>query len=850
VAYSTVVGSNNSTPLQLMTNGTARITINSSGNVGIGTNNPGNLFVADTLTVNSVSHAVQIDSTRTNQDLNVGTYGIYSAGGVTGHTWFTSEATGAPSFVLNSSGTNWGLLQNNSTGVWSLGYGASQSALGTSVLTWNTSGNVGIGTTSPTYTLDVNGKARTTASISGAPGSLAFGTIHTFETPSSNALTAYGIQFSNTSTTKNANIGLSVSNASTYGEHNNSLYFDSPGDFVFHSNSADNFVISNSGKVGIGVQSPTALLQLKAGTATAGTAPLKFTSGTNLSTPEAGAVEYDGTNLYFTDSTATRRTLATTSSVSSSYLPLTGGTLSGAVEVDGSSIFKNGSNSTTAYQFLDSSGGNAVTIDTTTDQLSVGVGGIKIKSNNNTASGTLNYNSMGFNLDSSIKFLGGNTIYGSTSNADYIQIGSYGTVFSTIGTANGNGNALSLVAPTFNPTIANTYTDNLLYLPGTMNSTGAATFRGIYVAPTDNSSSITNTIVGIYSDVSGGSNTSASRYSGIFTGGNVGIGTTTPGAMLHVSNGDIATDGGKSFYAYGNGTPGAANATWASFYGTSTQSRFITAGIGTYSSSVPDLVFDKWDGTTVGTLMTIKSSSGNVGIGNTSPSSRLTVGDGTTYEQAIHINALTAPVIRFQQAGVNKMGIVGGDTLSIYDYTHSSWRLTVNDLGNVGIGNSSPGYKLDVNGDVNIASASSLLFGGVAVCTSTGCTSSSDERLKENIKPLENSLEKVLQLQGVEYDYKDKTKFTDKHQIGVIAQDVEKVFPEVVVTDKKTTLKSVAYDHLVAPLIESVKALFARIVAIEGHQEGTDLRIKKLEAENAELKAYICQKDPKASFCK
>lgn len=56
----------------------------------------------------------------------------------------------------------------------------------------------------------------------------------------------------------------------------------------------------NAGRLGIGTTSPTAILHLKAGTATASTAPLKFTSGTNLTTAEAGAMEYNGTNLFFT----------------------------------------------------------------------------------------------------------------------------------------------------------------------------------------------------------------------------------------------------------------------------------------------------------------------------------------------------------------------------------------------------------------------------------------------------------------------------------------------------------------------------------------------------------------------
>lgn len=69
--------------------------------------------------------------------------------------------------------------------------------------------------------------------------------------------------------------------------------------------------IDGSGHVGIGTTSPTANLHLSAGTATAHTAPLKFTSGTNLSTVEDGAVEYDGAN-YSASVSTTRYTLAKT----------------------------------------------------------------------------------------------------------------------------------------------------------------------------------------------------------------------------------------------------------------------------------------------------------------------------------------------------------------------------------------------------------------------------------------------------------------------------------------------------------------------------------------------------------
>jgi hypothetical protein len=77
-------------------------------------------------------------------------------------------------------------------------------------------------------------------------------------------------------------------------------------------------------------------------------------------------------------------------------------------------------------------------------------------------------------------------------------------------------------------------------------------------------------------------------------------------------------------------------------------------------------------------------------------------------------------------------------------------------------------------------------------------TANSDEKLKENVITIENALEKVLSLRGVEYDRID----SGDHQIGVIAQEVEKIVPAVVYGDE---IKSVAYANIVALLIEAIK---------------------------------------------
>jgi hypothetical protein len=78
--------------------------------------------------------------------------------------------------------------------------------------------------------------------------------------------------------------------------------------------------------------------------------------------------------------------------------------------------------------------------------------------------------------------------------------------------------------------------------------------------------------------------------------------------------------------------------------------------------------------------------------------------------------------------------------------------------------------------------------------------SASDIKLKTNIRTLTNCLDKVLKLRGVEFDRID---LKGRHQIGVIAQEIEEVAPELVTENNGT--KSVAYGNITAILIEAVK---------------------------------------------
>ncbi|MBU1046256.1 tail fiber domain-containing protein [Patescibacteria group bacterium] len=161
-------------------------------------------------------------------------------------------------------------------------------------------------------------------------------------------------------------------------------------------------------------------------------------------------------------------------------------------------------------------------------------------------------------------------------------------------------------------------------------------------------------------------------------------------------------------------------------------------------------------------------------------------------------------------------------------------------LGNVGIGGTvSPDYTLDVQGTLR----------------AYGITDASDIRLKTNIRNLTRgrspysevtnggvrplsqtsaTLQNIQKLRGVKFEWKDST-FGTGDQIGFIAQEVEKVYPELVSTDNDG-LKSVQYGKFTAVLLEAVKDLINWGETIEYRSARLEDRTTQLEKENASLK--------------
>jgi hypothetical protein len=121
----------------------------------------------------------------------------------------------------------------------------------------------------------------------------------------------------------------------------------------------------------------------------------------------------------------------------------------------------------------------------------------------------------------------------------------------------------------------------------------------------------------------------------------------------------------------------------------------------------------------------------------------------------------------------------------------------------------------------NTTSGAVKISGGVGIAKTLNvgedvvAYASSDERYKDNIKPIENPNEKLKQIGGYTFDWNDKHEvFKGQHDVGVIAQEIEKVLPEIVET-RENGYKAVKYEKIVSLLIESNKELLKRVEELE-----------------------------------
>ena len=359
-------------------------------------------------------------------------------------------------------------------------------------------------------------------------------------------------------------------------------------------------------------------------------------------------------------------------------------------------------------------------------------------------------------------------------------------------------------------------------------------------------------------------------------GGSVGIGTTSPSYLLQVNgtgyyNSNLTVNGTLNMVAnnsYINIDRSSTAADGLIIYKTANSNRWLLGAWGNTNNT-----FYLYSYGTGGSVFNVDYSTGNVGIGTTSPGDKLTVSDGSSY---FHIRGNAAGDF---QAPALAPHIATGD-FTIYAGTIGSGtdRMVVKNGGNVGIGTTSPLAQLDIKSTVTNTSAPTIFvsqvdgasqsYGQISTGdiyhglilrgiptnnTNYGVTagnqmsffeygddfrfykkdvsslalqgrlnsgtwtvtgdvvaygSPSDITLKTNIKPLEGALDKITKLQGVSFTWKDDVEINQmtgiKDDLGFIAQQVQEVLPELV-RKNDNGLLSLRDKGITALLVEAIK---------------------------------------------
>lgn len=323
--------------------------------------------------------------------------------------------------------------------------------------------------------------------------------------------------------------------------------------------------------------------------------------------------------------------------------------------------------------------------------------------------------------------------------------------------------------------------DNLFFgsYAGNANSTSSGS---IYIG--NNSGIVSNAgnnlFLGHYSgnnNTSGAGNIFIGNSAGL--GNNTGVNNTLVGFVSDVAAGTVSnsTGIGKEVVLYSD-------------------NQFVA---GSNNTPMLDVVFGQGDRSTAPSSYTLR---GTNGLGTDIGGGTLVLAGGKATGNA------AGGDIAFQTSDAGSTG----STLESY-----STKMLLNELGNLGIGDSTPDYRLDVeNTSTNGIVASFTNSDGT--CTldiSDGNLScASDQNLKKDIEDLGSTLELVRELRPVTYRFKNESE-TESASMGFIAQEVEGIFPKLVKHQADGTL-AVNYGGFITPLIKAVQELDTRVTEIAG----------------------------------
>jgi hypothetical protein len=282
----------------------------------------------------------------------------------------------------------------------------------------------------------------------------------------------------------------------------------------------------------------------------------------------------------------------------------------------------------------------------------------------------------------------------------------------------------------------------------------------------------------------------------------LGIGTTTPTtgftalAIKSSTNsyfGSYIDAGATGIPFYGYALNGVATA-YTTYNGSTSQFEYHHT-----SDAIPDFA--------VSNTQAFFPNTSFLGIGTTTPTTGATgmaIKNNVAgyYGMYIDAGASGRPFYGYALNGIAKAWteLNGANN---WELNYNGARISVEPGGDVGIGTSAPTQKLDVAGTIH---ASNLNGGATTLSTDAAgniIRTPSDANLKNNIAGISNALQKVLNLHGVTYNFKDGKRFGENRQMGFLAQELEKIVPEAVSSGGE--YKSVNYQVLTALLTEAIK---------------------------------------------
>ncbi len=754
----------------------------------------------------------------------------------------TSDAT--PQVLIQNSSTGDASVQYNVSGqsyVMGIDYDdskkfkiASSGNLGsTDRITLLSTGQVGIGTISPAVKLDIVGTSS---------GSIT--NLMRIQNPVNSAGTGHGASLILHSTTDaNRGVAIASSSATNYATNNNMLFYTSSSSALY-----ERMRIDSNGQVGIGTTSPQTKLQTNLTITGTYLAYLNGTSATfdaasNIAvvhnSPSIGSATAAGLVLANNDKSdgAPSPIIAFSAKSASNtynhtYAAIYGIRTAGGADANwtkGDIVLATGSGTGPNERMRIDSSGNVGIGNDGTNIVVTGKG--------------LGIQNIGQDTTASMRLTGANAT-GNPGVATYTELKHYGEHL-RFGINHNGGTDVITINSSKNVGIGTDTPEYKVHQQGTglqrnliectNNNAGGA---GVFFRVMNGASQVSNGTVTI--DNGGnmkfftGTSSEAERMR-ITSTGNVGIGTTAPEQKLELNSAahptivtSSASDDCSIAFKKGVG----ATPTWRIGRDTSNSDALSFAYL---VDGYPSLT---------GSYKAVITTAGNVGIGTDSPSQKLDIVGKMKISDDI-ILAQTNGRLDYDNGNSN-------GALRFHSTSGNTERMRITSAGNVGINITNPGQKLTVVGDgsgtsdvvriihgngshtgngLSIRSANTgkaiFLEGSVGAGFAEITTAynanpnirtsgdvvayaSSDKRFKDNLEVIQNPINKIHKLNGYTFDWNDKQDVYKGKDYGVVAQEVEKVMPELVDT-RFDGYKAVKYEKLVPLLIESIKELKTEI---------------------------------------